>query len=70
MAQLSMEGRRSFTRVVAAVSKLWHAGKMGNKDKGRREVKKPKKKTPKAEPGRPAIAFVNKVSGSGPGPVS
>jgi hypothetical protein len=52
------------------LSKLWHAEEMGNKDKGRREVKKPKKKTPKAEPGRPAIAFVNKVSGPGPGPVS
>jgi hypothetical protein len=33
---------------------------MGNKDKGRREVKKPKKQVPKPEPNRPAITFVNK----------
>jgi hypothetical protein len=36
---------------------------MGNKDARRREVKKPKKKTPKPEPNRPAITFVNKTSG-------
>jgi hypothetical protein len=36
---------------------------MGNKDKGRREVKKPKKKVPKPEPNRPAITFVDKPAG-------
>jgi hypothetical protein len=37
---------------------------MGNKDKGRREVKKPKKQVPKPEPSRPAITFVNKPTGT------
>jgi hypothetical protein len=29
-------------------ARLWHYQRMGNKDSGRREIKKPKKKTPKA----------------------
>jgi hypothetical protein len=50
----------------AAVAKLENCGMlcgMGNKDKGRREVKKPKKQVPKPEPSRPAVTFVDKPTG-------
>jgi hypothetical protein len=62
--------RRSFlsdSQTLATVAKLQNCGMlygMGNKDRGNREVKKPKKKVPKPEPSRPAITFVNKPTGS------
>jgi hypothetical protein len=31
---------------------LWQSSGMGNKDRGKREVKKPKKQTPKPAPAR------------------
>jgi hypothetical protein len=34
------------------VGELWQSFGMGNKDRGKREVKKPKKQTPKPAPAR------------------
>jgi|GEM_PF-5800625 len=38
--------------LLAMVGELWQSLGMGNKDRGKRELKKPKKQTPKPAPAR------------------